>query len=83
MRNRIDAGIRQIVTNKDLVSEYECREACIFANYNWSVWLTELDIYERATCVAHYRIHNAIESNINDAVSREQERLSKHGSRRR
>lgn len=73
----VDAGIRQEV-NPGFTSEYECREAARFSNYNWITWLT-LDEFERAMCIAYMRVHGAIESNVHDAHTKYSERQSSRG----
>lgn len=52
------------------VPEYECREACVYANYNWRDW-QDLDWYERAAAVGQYRMHHLIESHVQDKVQKE------------
>lgn len=42
------------------VSEYELRQSCLFAGYNWTQWLA-LDNPSRAMAVAHYRVVKTIE----------------------
>ena len=64
------------------MSEYECREVARFVLVSWPEWL-ELDENERAMCVAHYRVHSAIEANVGDAHSKYLERQSRQQSRGR
>lgn len=54
----------------NVVPEYEQREACIYANYNWHQWVNLIDWYERAMCVAQYRLHHMIESHVQDKSNR-------------
>lgn len=63
-----NVGITQTLTLGQ-VSEFECRDVCIKSNYTWTEWL-ELDEYERAMCIAHYRLTKAIEANVSDAMQR-------------
>ena len=51
-------------------AEYEVREAARFGNYNWREW-QELEGLEQAEVIAHYRLNNAIEAHLNDAVNAE------------
>lgn len=49
------------------VPEIEVREACIYCNYNYSNFL-ELEPWDRALCVAQYRLHHLIEQHANSAA---------------
>lgn len=73
---RINVGIT-IESNEGYVSEYECREACLYSGYTWPDWYN-LDITERATCVAHYRMHMLIEAHVNEAVYKFSEAQSRN-----
>ena len=77
--NRVDAGIRQEV-QAGFTSQYECREAAKFSLYNWDQWL-DLNVDERAMCIAHYRLSHAIEANVMDAHNRHNERLARRRRR--
>lgn len=55
---RLDIGFRH---EEGVVAEFECREAALFANYNWTEFLA-LSWREKAATVAHYRLHNLIEA---------------------
>lgn len=63
------------------MTEYECREAARFVLVAWTDWL-KLDPAERALAVAHYRLHNAVESNVADAQSQYLESQRRRESRR-
>lgn len=82
LSNKVNSGISQQST-QGLVTEYECREACIFGNYNWTTWLDSLTEEERAKTVAHYRLHASIEANVADAHAKHMERQQARASRRR
>jgi hypothetical protein len=82
LRSKVDTGIRQATHDPSLVTEYECREAARYSLYNWMQWL-DLDQGERAHCVAHLRIHNAVEANVNDAINQYHERMSRRTRGRR
>lgn len=80
LSNKVDAGIRQEI-QAGFVSAFECREVSRFSLYTWTQWL-ELDLDERALCVAHYRLSHAIEANVMDAHNRYSERLARRRGRR-
>lgn len=63
---KYDSGI-VIHGDPGMVPEYECREAAIYCNYNYSVFL-ELESVERAKSVALYREHHRVEANMNHAA---------------
>lgn len=77
LRKRVNTGIG-MESNGITVPDFECREACVYCNYNYRQWL-ELSPYERAECVAQYRLHNLIDAHVSDASNRESER--RNGSR--
>lgn len=52
-----------------VVPEIEAREAAVFSGYTWPSW-NDLEPDQRASSVAHYRLHLLIDSHINDAVER-------------
>ena len=51
-----------------VVSEYECREAALFAGYTW-IEFASLDTFDRATCIAHFRMNGIIKSNVDEIIS--------------
>lgn len=63
------------------VSEYDCRESCVYAHYNWMQWI-ELHWWERSMCVAQYRIHLLIDAHVNAAAHRDSVRDSKRAARK-
>lgn len=66
------------------VPEYECREVAVYSHCPWHVWV-ELDYFDRALAVAHYRIHHLIETHVHDAVdkaSKRKQRLAERNNRR-
>lgn len=71
-RRYINADIDIYSSLPGVVPDYECMEACKFGGYSWSTWF-ELDNYFRASCVAHYRMHNLIEAHVTDSVRRAQD----------
>lgn len=76
-------GIQQIALLEGLVPEIEEREAAIFSGYTWKEWL-EFDLldpegrWNRAAGVAHYRLHHLIAQHVDDAISQDVKRQSKH-----
>lgn len=65
------------------VPEYDCREAAVYVGIPWPQWV-ELDMRERASVVAHHRVHMLLEAHVNDAASRKSERDSRRaGASRR
>jgi hypothetical protein len=72
VRQTVNTGIA-IQSNNGFVPEYEEREAAVFALIPWSEW-DSLSWYERAAAVAHYRMHQTIETHVNDAVESERRR---------
>lgn len=69
-------------TDDGLVPDYECREAAIFAGYTQPQWVN-LEWYERAAVIAHYRVHNLVEAHVHDAADQERKRLERAAQRRR
>jgi hypothetical protein len=69
---KFDSGIVQAST-MGLVSEYEEREAAVYANYSPQEW-RNLDYSERALTVAQYRCHFLIEAHMSAAAERAAER---------
>lgn len=62
-----------------LVPEFEEREAAAYTHTPWSVWL-DMPIIERATGVAHYRLHHAVNRHVDDAVRRAEEQAKKRAA---
>lgn len=56
-----------------LVPEYEAREAAVYCNYKPKEFY-ELDWWEKASCVAQYRLHRIVEMHAQDAVNEVQEK---------
>ena len=75
VHQNVNTGI-EIFSNNGFVPEYEEREAAVFALIPWSEW-DNLSWYERAAAVAHYRMHNIIETHVNDAIESERRRKEK------
>lgn len=66
LNKHVSHGI-EIKANNGFVPEYEEREAAVFALIPWANWEI-IPWQERAAAVAHYRMHNLIESHVNDAI---------------
>lgn len=75
--SKVNVGI-SIESNQGFVSEYEMREACLYVGHTWASW-SELDSDERASCVAHWRMHLLIEAHVNEAVSKYNSSQAKSG----
>lgn len=73
---KVDAGIRQ-ETPIGLVSEFECRDVARKCMYSWTQWL-DLDVSERASCIAHVRIGLAIEHHVSEAYMRNADRKARN-----
>lgn len=67
VRHEVNIDIRYTSLHPLAVSEYEARDAAVFANYNWSEF-TSLSHIERAFAVAHYRMEHIIKSNVNEIL---------------
>ena len=51
-----------------VVSEYEALEAAVAGNYTWTQF-TRLSVEDKALCVARYRMHNRIDSVVQQEVT--------------
>lgn len=60
----------------ELVPSFEEREAALHSNYTPTAW-RELDPWERAVCVAHFRLHILVSLHQSDAVHTEVRRRQK------
>lgn len=78
LRNTVRTGIASgdVRLEFEMVSEYEEREAAVFAGIPWIEWMT-IDTRERAACVAHYRLHGLTQLHSQDAVARAEEQRRK------
>lgn len=52
-----------------LVPEYEEREVAVFNGYPWSTW-SQLPSADRASAIAHYRMHHLVSLHVHDAVQK-------------
>lgn len=66
--NDLNIDIRYCRIHPNVVPEYEAMEAAVFGNYNW-IEFNKLDLETRALCVAQYRMHNRIDSVINQEIT--------------
>ena len=58
----------------DEVPEFECREAAVFVHVSWKQWTEEMDGWERACAVAHYRVSLSLKAHVEDASERASKR---------
>lgn len=72
VKHAINPGITYDRLAPDLVPFFEEQEALRYANYNLKQW-REIDWFERAIHVAHFRYKKLIELHSNDAVSNKME----------
>lgn len=70
LAKKFDAGIEISKRFPGEVPEFECREAAVFVHVSWHAWTTEMDGYDRACAVAHYRTSNSIKAHVEDAAER-------------
>lgn len=75
LRRKVNSGIA-IESAFGVVSEFEEREASVFCHYNWTQWM-RLPHWEKAACIAHYRLHLMIDAHVSDAVDRASKRTRK------
>lgn len=68
IRHEIPIDIRYHKIHPNIVSEFEVMEACVACNYNWEEFL-KLPLDRQAVCVAQFRMHNRIDSVVNQEVS--------------
>lgn len=67
IRRPIDTGIEYGKPLADgWVAEFEVREAAVYCNYT-PAQFAEMDWWERARCVAQYRLHRLVELHAQDA----------------
>lgn len=59
-----------------VVAEYEAREAAVFGNYTWKEF-NELELGEKAMCIAHYRMHHKIDAVVQQEVTEYSKRRSR------
>jgi hypothetical protein len=80
----VATGIQQTGLVVGVVPEIEEREAAIFCGYTWKEWLefslTEPEgRYNRASGIAHYRLHFMIEAHRDDAINDAMDAKSRGG----
>jgi len=79
----IDVGISIRTTDPGMVPLYECLEACKFGGYTWNQWFDVIDYNDRVLAVAHYRMHNLIESHIQAVAAAKNGVKNRSGANRR
>jgi hypothetical protein len=87
LNNQVSTGITWQTLVPGLVAELEEREAAISCGYTWKEWLSfDLRTFEgrieRASGIAHYRMHKLMEMHGEDAVSRETDRRQRMAAHR-
>jgi len=87
LAKKFDAGIQIVKRLEYEVPEFECREAAVFVHVSWKTWTEEMDGWERACAVAHYRTSLSLKAHIDDASEkaskRREARLKRRNSRPR
>lgn len=63
-KHSIDTKIFIEADPAGFIPEYEEREVAVFVHCSWHMW-GKLTWQERAAAIAHYRMHNLIESHVN------------------
>lgn len=67
IRQEVPIDIRFYRVSADFVPDFEVLEAATEGHYNLTQFW-EVSDYERAVCVARYRMHNRIDSVVNQEV---------------
>ncbi len=82
VRNAIETGIEYESMLPGCVPEFEEREAAVYCHYTPRQF-RRLDVWERACCVAQYRLRrmvdNQVEAAIGEAVKRMAQQRGKGG----
>lgn len=82
LAKKFDSGISITNALPWAVSEFECREAAVFALIPWSDWVDKLDGWARACAVAHYRMNLLVKAHVDDAAERASRRQRGRRGRR-
>lgn len=80
---KFDAGIEISRSVQGSVPEFECREAAVYVHVSWHTWTQEMDGYERACAVAHYRVQASLKAHVEDAAERAARRRRGRATRSR
>lgn len=83
IRSKLDTQIDIDNLNPGLVPLYECLEACRFSGYTWYEWEEQLDSEQRAIAIAHYRMHNLIETHVQQELERQRGNPNRSRANRR
>lgn len=70
LAKKFDADIKITKQLPGEVPEFECREAAVFVHVSWQQWVDNMDGWERAKAVAHYRVSLALKAHVEDAAER-------------
>jgi len=65
------------------VPEFECREAAVYVHVSWYFWSHEMDGWERACAVAHYRTSLSLKAHVEDAAEKAASRRQSRQARKR
>jgi hypothetical protein len=65
------------------VPEFECREAAVFVHVSWHFWTQEMDGWDRACAVAHYRTSLSLRAHLDDAAEKAAKRREARQARRK
>ena len=69
LTSELSIDIRYQKVHPNIVSEYEAMEAAVFGGYTWMAF-TALQAEEQAVAIAHYRMHNRIDSVVQQEITR-------------
>lgn len=83
LSRKFDAGITIENTFPGTVPEFECREAAVYVQVSWLTWLHDMDGYERARAVAHYRTSLSLKAHVEDAAEKAARSKRARGARKR
>lgn len=83
LAKKFDADINIQRRFEGEVPEYECREAAVYVHVSWFEWTTNMNGWERACAVAHYRTHLSLEAHVSDAAEKSSARKQARQARKR
>lgn len=65
------------------VPEFECREAAVYVHVSWGTWTHDMDGWDRACAVAHYRTSLSLKAHVEDAAEKAASRKQARQARRK
>jgi hypothetical protein len=83
LAKKFDADINIQRRFEGEVPEFECREAAVFVHVSWRQWTNDMDGWERACAVAHYRTALSLKSHVEDAAEKASKRHQARQARRK